>query len=329
MIKWVGALIPPPHVAYAVVVVGQCVGAAGQPLLLNVAARLSAEWFPEHERDIATTCATMSNILGQMVASFTPALLVTTVDQLPVVLVYQVYLFAILLTVALAFLEERPRAPPSPAAALQWYLREGALADAAATKRDLSAAALEAAAREVRAVLQNGNFLLLLMGFAIGTGTVWAVLILEQQIIAPCGYSDEFAGVAGASMLATGVTVAFVVAFIMEATKAYVEIQKVDALCVLAAVAGVFFVNQPDNRLGILVAWCLLGAAVQPLMPITLEHASEMTYPASADASTSVLLARRPPPPPPRAIRRSSPLGACVTRGRPPAPPPPPHRRRR
>lgn len=44
LIKWVGAIIPDPHAGFAVTVLGQVVGAAGQPLLLNVAARLSMDW---------------------------------------------------------------------------------------------------------------------------------------------------------------------------------------------------------------------------------------------------------------------------------------------
>ena len=101
IIKYVGVLVPPPHLAYGVVLFGQVVGAFGQPMLLNVAARLSSDWFPDHERDFATTAATMSNILGQMVASFLPAVICGTTfgagaseqaveDDLARVMLYQV-----------------------------------------------------------------------------------------------------------------------------------------------------------------------------------------------------------------------------------------------
>ena len=45
---------------------------------------------------------------------------------------------------------------------------------------------------------ENRNFLFLFCGFTIGTGTSWTVIIMEQQLITPCGYSDFFAGIAGA-----------------------------------------------------------------------------------------------------------------------------------
>ena len=47
----------------------------------------------------------------------------------------------------------------------------------------------------------NYNFMLLWGGFALGTGTVWAVLIVEQQLITPCGYSDFFSGMRHAHAL--------------------------------------------------------------------------------------------------------------------------------
>lgn len=44
LIKWIATLVPDPHTGFALTVLGQVVGAAGQPLLLNVAARLSMDW---------------------------------------------------------------------------------------------------------------------------------------------------------------------------------------------------------------------------------------------------------------------------------------------
>lgn len=288
--KYVGCMLPPPQLAYAVVVLGQVIGSFGQPCLTMVAARLSMDWFPESERDIATTAAVMGNIFGQMVASFAPALIVSEEADLPKIMVYQLYMSAVLITFALAYLEERPKHPPSPAAAVQWTSRLAAAQRSAALGEDRSWAAFRSAGNEVRTVLQNSNFMFLVMGFAIGTGAAWTVLILEEQIVTPCGYTDVSAGTDGAASIGVGIVAAFILASIMESTKAYVIIQKVDMVAGLAGVILVFAMNRPDNRNGILAAWCVLGATLQPLMPLTIEHAAEMTFPITAETSTAVLL---------------------------------------
>ncbi len=74
----------------------------------------------------------------------------------------------------------------------------------------------------------------------------------------------------------------------------YAAMQKgVTAWC-LAAALGVLLANRPaaswsGSTAVVLAAWLLLGAGLQPLVPLTLEHAAEMTFPLSADVS-SVLL---------------------------------------
>ena len=37
------------------------------------------------------------------------------------------------------------------------------------------------------------------------------------------------------------------------------------------------------------ISWLLLGAFIQPLVPVSLEHAAELTYPIPADTSSAVL----------------------------------------
>jgi FLVCR family MFS transporter 7 len=45
LFKWIGvALCPAPHGAFALLLVGQVLGGLGQPLILNVVARLTMDW---------------------------------------------------------------------------------------------------------------------------------------------------------------------------------------------------------------------------------------------------------------------------------------------
>ena len=89
-------------------------------LLLPAAApgrdRLPAWLSVQGERDVATTAATMSNILGQMVASVLPAVIVQNVTELPNVMLYQARLSVRLSVRCGCRLADPPARSPPPLA---------------------------------------------------------------------------------------------------------------------------------------------------------------------------------------------------------------------
>jgi len=231
----------------------------------------------------------MFSVFGQMFFSLVTPMLVHTPEQLGVILLVQ---WPPAIAVAVAswlLLVERPPSPPSASAALQW--KEAAAAQASAKHRDAPAlVALEEMWHDVRALFENVNFLCLAAGFAVGTGTVWALLILVEQFINPCGYSDSLAGVAGASLLGAGIVAAFGVGAAMEYTKAYVTLQRAIMVAALVSTGALLLLIQPGHAMRLIGAFCLVGCALQPLYPLSLEHAAEQTFPIPADASTAVML---------------------------------------
>lgn len=245
-------------------------------MAVNLPARVAGDWFPSHERDVATVIATMSNVAGQMVFSLLPPLLVHTPEQLGLILLVQLPACVLVTAAAWTLLAERPPSPPSASAAQRW--REAKSNDAIATLL-----------HDVRMLLANGNFVCLASGFAIGTGTVWAVLILEGQFITPCGYSDAVAGAAGAALLGAGILAAFVLGAVLESTKAYLPLQRGVMAAAVLTTALALTTARPGSAALLLIAYCALGCALQPLNPITLEHAAEMTFPLSPEVSSSVL----------------------------------------
>ena len=172
----------------------------------------------------------MSSTLGAIAFSVLPPLIVRTPDELPRIFLYQLAPGLVVTAVTLTMLRERPKAAPSAAAAQQW--RESA---------ELRERKLNGTAElllQMGTLLQNGNFVRLVVGFSIGCGTVWAVLILEAQLLNPCGYSNQVAGVAGAALLASGIAAAFALGAVMEATRAYWELQQgIMALALAGTVA--------------------------------------------------------------------------------------------
>ena len=49
---------------FALVLIGQILGACAQPFFTNSPAKLAGEWFPVHQRNLATTIASMCNPIG-------------------------------------------------------------------------------------------------------------------------------------------------------------------------------------------------------------------------------------------------------------------------
>ena len=111
-----------------------------------------------------------------------------------------------------------------------------------------------------------------------------------MQVIQPCQYSGQLAGASGASLLGAGIIASYLIAYIMERTKAYFVLQKAIMVAAVGATAFALAVNKPNVPALIIVAWCVLGATLSPLLPVSLEAAAEMTYPMPPDTSASVLL---------------------------------------
>lgn len=74
---WLRCLI---NVDMTYAVVGQTIMAIGQPFLYNAPPKISAVWFPEHERLVATSIGAYANIVGVAVGCFVPSLFFSDSD---------------------------------------------------------------------------------------------------------------------------------------------------------------------------------------------------------------------------------------------------------
>ena len=65
--------------------------------------------------------------------------------------------------------------------------------------------------------------------------------------------------------------------------------QKIVTVLCCAACIWCLGVNVPGNAILIIFSWIFYGFITGPLIPITLEHAAEITYPIPADNSAALL----------------------------------------
>lgn len=297
---------------------GQILGGLAQPFFTNAPSRIAGDWFPASERDIGTVVAAMSNPLGNALGSLIPALIMNGPDDMPLMLLVQAAAGVAILVLTLLLVRDEPPTPPSAAAALRRAMRAkhveatstdapyGApelnaslLAEAAgegnssaphAVGSDSAAAAVRHLIADFKALFANRNFLYLLGTFSIGLGTFNALLTLLAQWVAPCGYDDTAAGIAGAALLGAGLLGAVVIGVVLEKTRAYVTTMKAGIVTTLLATLLVLAAQRGGNEALLIGSFGAMGAVLIPLLPVALENAAECTYPIPEDNSAALLL---------------------------------------
>ena len=311
-LRYGGALVAPASrpAGFALLALGQCVAALAQPCFTNLPARLSADWFPASQRDVATVVASLSNALGVAAGSVLPTLAVAAAGDLAPFLLWQAVACTVFLAgTAAAVRSDRPATPPSAAAAAR--LRAGSaeaplLLPAQGGEEEGLGAAKPPPASTGSSVtlattladmwasywglLQQRNFIYLMVGFGCGLGTFNALLTLLSQAMAPCGYSNDFGGEAGGLLLVAGLVSAAGVGTLLERTRAYVTTLRVGIA--VAGLSSVFFLSslRPHSDATLLASCGVMGACLIPLLPISLENAAECTYPVSEEVSSGLLL---------------------------------------
>ena len=138
-------------------------------------------------------------------------------------------------------------------------------------------------------LFHHPNFLRLLIGFGLGVGAFNALLSLLGQVLDPCGYSAQTAGLAGGIMLASGLFTSAAAGFVLRATGAFVPVLRSGIGIAILALIGFLACLRPSQEALLLAACAILGASAVPLFPVTLESAAECTFPMAEDVSGGLL----------------------------------------
>jgi len=144
--------------------------------------------------------------------------------------------------------------------------------------------------REIRKLLHNREYLIILWCFGWGLAYFNSLLTVLGQLIEPCGYSEDDAGNLGAIFLGAGLIGAVVMGAVMDATHAYRPILKTGYLFAFGAVVFYLWAQQPDRFYLMAISSGILGAAMLPLLPVSIENAVECTFPIPEVYSSGLLL---------------------------------------
>ncbi|MHA1276485.1 MAG: MFS transporter [Candidatus Helarchaeota archaeon] len=234
--------------------------AIGQPFVMNAISKLSAQWFPEGERAVATGLGTMSLFIGIFLGMLLPPLLFGAGGIATVVITCGI-LAVVGMAFFLIFVKEKPDKPPGPAAIEEkTFVKEG-----------------------IKKLIRNRDFLVLMALFLIGMGGFNAIATFIEPLID--GRGDP--GTIGALIVLGGIIGAFIISSLSDKyrkRKIFMIISMIASTPLLLAVTFL------GNYILLIIIALLLGFFLMSSLPIGLEYAAEQTAPIPEGTSNGLLI---------------------------------------
>ena len=238
---------------------------------------------------MAVTVSVVARSIGVMIISFVAPFAVHEPDQIPRLYDWQLPVWIIIAAASWWVCQDKPPSPPSASAAHQWATRAKIQAEPLPEGVSRNWAALYVAWADTKQLILHANFMYLAISFSLLTGIGWTFLTIVGQLLEPCGYSNVIAGIANAVFMGANALGCFAAAPVVEATRAYVAMQRIFSWATALTTLMVLGTAVPNATTAVLISWAALGFSMGPLTPISFEHAAEMTYPLPANSSTSLL----------------------------------------
>lgn len=271
MIRFVGTIPSLSHEAkYGVVMLGQTLGAMAQPLVIFAPTKLTALWFPDHQRATANTVASMANPLGILLANIISPLVVRTSDQIPSLLIsYAIPPSVICLLATLGIRSGTPPTPPSASA---------------------ESSGSEPFLQGIKLLLTNKAYLVLLFCFGSGIAVFTCFSTLLEQVLCVKGYTNDFAGLCGALFIVFGIAGAGMLGLYVDKTRKFTEVTKINmSFSALACIAFSVVSLMPQQKVAVAAVCSLFGFFGFSIYPVAMELSVECTYPVGEATSAGLI----------------------------------------
>lgn len=141
----------------------------------------------------------------------------------------------------------------------------------------------------MRQLFSTLEFCLILIAFMIYVTFFNSTSTLLNQILAPYGYSEDEAGIAGGILIIVGLVCAAIISPITDRWKHYLGTIRVLVPIVAASYIGLIFA--PESPAGIAATYvvcAIMGATSFALLPLVLEYLVEITYPFSPEIGSTI-----------------------------------------
>ncbi|XP_063150938.1 solute carrier family 49 member A3 [Candoia aspera] len=255
---------------YIYLLVGQCLCAGAQPLIIFAPTKLAALWFPEDQRTTANTIASMSNPLGMLIANLlSPALAPGEKD---IHLLIGVYAAPAILGCILATFGVCSGVPPTP--------------PSATADRSSSPTFCEG----LKMLIRNKPYVILSLCFGTGIALFICLSALLEQVLCVNGYSNFFAGLTGALLILFGLFGAFFLGLYVDRTKKFTETTKISfILSALFFIAFILVCQMRNQTYAVAIGSSLLGLFGFSVYPIAMELNVECSYPVGEGMSSGII----------------------------------------
>ena len=291
------------NMGYILLLTGQGLVAIAQPVFANAPARVAAAWFQTTTQavGVAVFMATIGMVLGQ---SMSPLFVhEATGDGLGWLLAGQAVTMVLCSLATWWYFQSEPKHPPSAAEAarrrcqtcsndqLRALSVETLETSNELLQQDITDNNTDAIWKDVKTLLTDKQYIIMLVAFGIGYGANNATLTLLQPWIAAAGFpGDETAGLLGSLSIAGGVVGTMIAAPLLDASRNYnqaVRWSYVVAFLVAIGVVGTLRPSCPTWMLA--VSFTAMGASQLPLLTICLDAAAAHSYPIPEELSSAGL----------------------------------------
>eukprot|EP01119_Soliformovum_irregulare_P011933 TRINITY_DN3057_c0_g2_i1.p1 TRINITY_DN3057_c0_g2~~TRINITY_DN3057_c0_g2_i1.p1 ORF type:complete len:486 (+),score=149.16 TRINITY_DN3057_c0_g2_i1:29-1486(+) len=270
----IGAAIRPfGQWGFGLVFFGQAICGIGQPFLLSAAPKLAQNWFPDHQRALATTIASVANPLGTGLGFLLPPLLVSSPSDIPLMLLIEGVIVAVILIPCTILLKDKPEHPPSYTASIGSPMMSSDLIT------------------NTKKLFTDINFILLFCEFGLGLGTFNAIATVINQLVQPYGYSNDDAGNLGALFIVFGLIGCGIASVIVDKFKNFKLILVIAYVLAVASTLLFVFILKPDNFALLAFSTSVMGFSMTPTLPLSLELGCEIAHPIGEATVSNYLLA--------------------------------------
>ncbi|CAL8583010.1 hypothetical protein XPA_008648 [Xanthoria parietina] len=262
-IRYAGTRASPPN--FPVTMFGQILIGLAQPFVLSAPTHYSSLWFSPRGRVSATAIASLANPFGGALGQLINPFLATSPADIPYMTLY-IALISSVATIPSLFIPAAPPTPASPSSTLPPIPLK----------------------RTLKLLSHNANFILLLLPFAIYVGLFNALSSLLTQILTPYAFTEESSGIAGALLILVGLLAAAITSPLVDKYKNYLLC--IRTLVPITALAYLAFIWAPGTRTvaAPYIVSAVLGASSFSLVPVALEWAVEITFPAGPEAGSTI-----------------------------------------
>ena len=250
--------------SFTMICISQFLIAAGQPFLLNVTTKITANWFPFEERATADGILTMAQYAGFAIPMVLSPMLAESAGIVPMLKLYGI-IGLVAMVIVIVFTKEKPAvAPPGPAAEKQSFSFDA-----------------------IKSLLKNKPYLLSLACAFISIGIFNTILTLIETVLMPRGITSAEAGIIGAAFVVAGVVGAVVSPTISDKVGRRMPFLLIAVCLLIPLYLGLTFL---DTYIILVVIAGISGYSIMGVAPILFQHGSEVAYPAPEGTSLGLIL---------------------------------------